>query len=127
MRMWVYAGVLVAASAGAALAQDVAAGEQSFNKCKPCHDIGEEAKIKLGPPLNGINGRKSAAYPDFNYSEPFKALGVTWDAAKFKQWVSGPGAMVPGTRMAFRRIKDGAAIANLWAYLSQYGADGKKK
>jgi cytochrome c len=127
MRMWVYAGVLVAASAGAALAQDVAAGEQSFNKCKPCHDIGEEAKIKLGPPLNGIDGRKSAAYPDFNYSEPFKGLGVTWDAAKFKQWVSGPGAMVPGTRMAFSGIKDDAEIANLWAYLSQYKADGTKK
>ena len=127
MRMWVYAGVLFAASAGAALAQDVAAGEQSFNKCKPCHDIGEDAKIKLGPPLNGIDGRKSAAYPDFNYSEPFKGLGVTWDAAKFKQWVSGPGAMVPGTRMAFSGIKDDAEIANLWAYLSQYKADGTKK
>ena len=127
MRMWVYAGVLVAASTGAALAQDVAAGEQSFNKCKPCHDIGEEAKIKLGPPLNGIDGRKSAAYPDFNYSEPFKGLGVTWGAAKFKQWVSGPGAMVPGTRMAFSGIKDDAEIANLWAYLSQYKADGTKK
>ena len=24
----------------------------------PCHDIGPDAKIKLGPPLNGIHGRK---------------------------------------------------------------------
>jgi cytochrome c len=125
--MWVYAGVLVAASAGAALAQDVAAGEQSFNKCKPCHDVGEDAKIKLGPPLNGIDGRKSATYPNFNYSDPFKALGVTWNAALFKQWVSGPGTMVPGTRMAFSGIKDDAEIANLWAYLSEYNAEGKKK
>jgi cytochrome c len=127
MRMWVYAGVLVAASAGAALAQDVTAGEQSFNKCKPCHDVGEDAKIKLGPPLNGIDGRKSAAYPNFNYSDPFKGLGVTWNATLFKQWVSGPGAMVPGTRMAFSGIKDDAEIANLWAYLTQYDAEGKKK
>jgi hypothetical protein len=22
--------------------------------CSPCHDIGQDAKIKLGPPLNGI-------------------------------------------------------------------------
>jgi cytochrome c len=127
MRMWVYAGVLVAASAGAALAQDVAAGEQSFNKCKPCHDIGEDAKIKLGPPLNGLDGRKSAAYPGFNYSDAFKGLGVTWNATLFKQWVSGPSAMAPGTRMAFSGLKDDAEIASLWAYLTQYNAEGKKK
>ena len=127
MRTWVYAGVLVAASAGAALAQDVAAGEQSFSKCKPCHDVGEDAKIKLGPPLNGIDGRKSATYDGFNYSDALKGLGVTWNAASFKQWVSGPSAMAPGTRMAFSGIKDDAEIANLWAYLTQYDADGKKK
>ncbi|HEV3371292.1 MAG TPA: c-type cytochrome [Xanthobacteraceae bacterium] len=127
MRTWVYAGVLVAASAGAALAQDVAAGEQSFSKCKPCHDVGEDAKIKLGPPLNGIDGRKSATYDGFNYSDALKGLGVTWNAASFKQWVSGPSAMAPGTRMAFSGIKDDAEIANLWAYLTQYKADGNKK
>jgi cytochrome c len=127
MRTWVFAGVLVVASAGAALAQDAAAGEQSFNKCKPCHDVGDEAKIKLGPPLNGINGRKSAAYPNFNYSEPFKGLGITWDAAHFKEWVTNPSAMAPGTRMAFSGIKDDQEIANLWAYLTQYDAEGKKK
>jgi cytochrome c len=127
MRTWVFAGVLVVASAGGALAQDAAAGEQSFNKCKPCHDVGEDAKIKLGPPLNGIDGRKSATYPGFMYSEPFKALGLTWNAALFKQWVTNPSAMAPGTRMAFSGIKDDAEIANLWAYLKQYDADGKKK
>jgi len=127
MRTWVYAGVLVAASAGGALAEDVAAGEQSFSKCKPCHDVGEDAKIKLGPPLNGIDGRKSATYDGFNYSDALKGLGVTWNAASFKQWVSGPSAMAPGTRMAFSGIKDDAEIANLWAYLTQYKADGNKK
>jgi len=127
MRTWVFAGLLVAASTGAALAQDAAAGEQSFNKCRPCHDIGPDAKIKLGPPLNGIDGRKSAAYPGFTYSDAFKALGVTWNAMLFKQWVSGPAVMAPGTRMAFSGIKDDQEIANLWAYLTQYDADGKKK
>jgi cytochrome c len=127
MRTWVFAGVLVVASAGAALAQDAAAGEQSFNKCKPCHDVGEEAKVKLGPPLNGISGRKSGSYNGFTYSEPFKGLGITWDAALFKQWITNPSAMAPGTRMAFSGIKDDQEIANLWAYLTQYDTEGKKK
>jgi cytochrome c len=127
MRTWVIAGVLVVASTGAALAQDVAAGEQSFNKCRPCHDVGEEAKIKLGPPLNGLNGRKAGIVEGFNYSDANKASGITWNTATFKQYITNPAAMVPGTRMAFGGIKDDTEIANLWAYVDQFAADGKKK
>jgi cytochrome c len=126
MRTWVLVGVIVAASTGAALAQDVAAGEQSFNKCRPCHDVGPEAKIKLGPPLNGIDGRKSASFPGFNYSDGMKSSGITWDKAKFLQWISGPQAMVAGTRMAFAGVQDEAERANIWAYVSQFKADGSK-
>ena len=126
MRKWVMAGLLVVASAGAALAQDVAAGEQSFNKCRPCHDVGPDAKVKLGPPLNGINGRKAGTYEGFNYSDPMKASGIVWDKAKFLQWVTNPQAMVMGTRMAFGGIPDDAERENLWAYVSQFKADGSK-
>jgi len=64
MRTLVIAGIVVAASTGTALAQDAAAGEQVFRRlCSPCHDIGPEAKVKLGPPLNGIEGR-TALTPD---------------------------------------------------------------
>jgi cytochrome c len=50
-----------AAMAGAALAQDVPAGETSFKKCAPCHDVGDAAKNKVGPMLNGFEGRKSGS------------------------------------------------------------------
>ena len=126
MRTWVLVGVILAASSGAALAQDAAAGEMSFNKCRPCHDVGPEAKIKLGPPLNGINGRKAASYDGFNYSDGMKSSGITWDKAKFLQWITGPQAMVPGTRMAFAGDQDEADRENLWAYVSQFKADGSK-
>jgi cytochrome c len=121
------AGVLVLASTTATLAQDVGAGETSFNKCRPCHDVGPDAKIKLGPPLNGIDGRKSASYEGFNYSDPLKNSGITWDKAKFLQWVENPGGTVPGTRMAFSGIKDEAERNSLWAYVSGFKADGSKK
>jgi cytochrome c len=127
MRTWVFAGLLVVASAGAALAQDAAAGEQSFGKCRPCHDVGDDAKIKLGPPLNGIEGRKAGTFEGFNYSDGVKAAGFNWDKAKFLQWISGPQAMIPGTRMAFSGVQDDAERQNLWAYVNQFKADGSKK
>ncbi|PZR93859.1 MAG: cytochrome c family protein, partial [Stutzerimonas stutzeri] len=37
-----------------ARAQDVAAGERSWNKCRACHQIGEGAKNLVGPQLNGL-------------------------------------------------------------------------
>jgi cytochrome c len=127
MRMWVIAGALVFASAGAALAQDVAAGEQSFNKCRPCHDVGEDAKIKLGPPLNGLDGRPAGSVAGFNYSDANKGSGIVWNKAKFIEYITNPQGVVPGTRMAFGGIKDPAEIANLWAYIDQFKADGSKK
>jgi cytochrome c len=39
----------IAVSAIMAVAQDVAAGEHSFNKCLPCHAIGPDAENKIGP------------------------------------------------------------------------------
>jgi len=53
--------MILATSAGQTLAQDLTAGEASFRKCQPCHDVGEAAKIKLGPELNGLDGRLSQA------------------------------------------------------------------
>ena len=41
------------------IAQDLTAGEAAFRKCQPCHDVGETAKNKLGPELNGLDGKKS--------------------------------------------------------------------
>jgi cytochrome c len=117
----------VVASTGTALAQDAAAGEQSFNKCRPCHDVGEDAKIKLGPPLNGLDGRKAGSYPGFNYSDANKASGITWNKDTFLKYIDNPAGLVPGTRMAFGGIKDPMEVANLWAYVNQYKADGTKK
>ena len=63
VRTWVIAGIALAASTGPILGQDVAAGEQVFKRlCSPCHEIGQGAKIKLGPPLNGIDDRKSGTF-----------------------------------------------------------------
>jgi cytochrome c len=112
---------------GAARAQDVAAGEQSFKKCLPCHSIGEGAKNKVGPELNGIDGRHSGSAPGYSYSEANKKSGITWTKETFLEYIKDPRAKIPGTKMIFPGIKNEKEAESLWAYLSQFGADGKKK
>jgi len=118
----------LAASTGSSLAQDAAAGEQVFKRfCVACHDIGPDAKIKLGPPLNGIDGRKSGTYEGFNYSEANKNSGITWNAESFPDYIRAPMQRIPGTKMAFVGIKNDKDIGDLWAYLKEFGPDGHKK
>jgi len=119
--------VIIASSAAvpAALAQDAAAGKSSFNKCLACHAIGEDAKNKVGPQLNGLNGRKSGTAPD--YTDANKNSGITWNEAEFKDYIKDPKAKIPGTKMAFAGIKNEKEASDLWAYLAQYDKDGKAK
>jgi cytochrome c len=128
LRIWAVVGIALAASSGPTLAQDAAAGEQVFKRlCSPCHEIGEGAKVKLGPPLNGIDGRKSGTFDGFNYSAANKSSGITWNEESFSKYIRAPMQEIPGTRMAFVGIKNDKDIAALWAYLKQFGADGAKK
>ena len=118
--------VVLAVSAGAALAQDMAAGEASFRKCQPCHDVGETAKNKLGPELNGLDGRKAGTAEGYAYSDSNKNSGIVWSEASFKEYLEDPQAKMPGTKMIFSD-KNEKEVADLWAYLKQFGADGKKR
>jgi len=128
MKTLMIAGIVVAASTGTALAQDAAAGEQVFKRlCSPCHDTGPDAKVKLGPPLNGLDGRKAGTYEGFNYSPANKSSGITWGEPGFDKYIRAPMQEMPGTRMAFVGIKNDKDIADLWVYLKQFGPDGAKK
>src|SRR3954463_4232297 len=118
---------LSAMASHAALAQDVAAGKTSFNKCLPCHSVGEGAKNKVGPELNGLNGRKAGTAPDYSYSDANKNSGLTWDEATFKDYIKDPRAKIPGTKMVFAGIKNEKEANDLWAFLVQYDKDGKTK
>ena len=127
MKSILMAAVALAAMAQAAQAQDAAAGEQSFKKCLPCHAIGEGAKTKVGPQLNGIDGRHSGTAEGYSYSDANKNSGITWNEATFKEYIKDPRAKVPGTKMIFAGIKNEKEVGDLWAYLASFGADGKKK
>jgi len=127
MKSLAIAGVVIVAAAGGALAQDLAAGENSFKKCLPCHSVGEDAKNKVGPVLNGLDGRKSGTIEGYNYTEANKNSGITWDDAQFREYIQDPRAKIKGTKMVFAGIKSENEITSLWAYLKQFDASGKKK
>ena len=110
-----------------ATAQDVAAGKTSFNKCMACHSIGEGAKNKVGPELNGLDGRKSGSTEGYSYSDANKNSGITWNESQFKEYIKDPKAKIPGTKMIFPGIKNEKEINDLWAFLAQYDKDGKTK
>ena len=120
------AGAALLSSMGVAMAQDAAAGEKVFAKCKICHQIGEGAKNMVGPALDGVVGRKAGSYPDYRYSDANKGSGITRDEATLKEYLKDPKAKVPGTKMFFPGLKSDDDIANVIAYLKQFGPDGKK-
>ena len=115
------------AGASSALAQDAAAGETSFKKCLACHSIGDGAKNKVGPVLNGLDGRHSGSIEGFSYSDANKNSGITWSKEQFLDYIKDPKAKIPGTKMAFAGIKNEKEAQDLWAYISQFDKDGKKK
>src|SRR5215472_17066914 len=118
--------VVLATSAGQTLAQDLTAGEASFRKCQPCHDVGEAAKNKLGPELNGLDGRKAGTTEGYDYSSGNKNSGIVWSEVSFKEYLQNPQDKIPGTKMILS-VKNEKELADLWGYLKQFGADGKRK
>src|SRR5258707_4555501 len=130
MKRLTLSGLVATASrlaAPVAPAQDVAAGKPSFNKCMACHAIGEGAKNKVGPELNGLDGRHSGTAEGYSYSDANKNSGITWNEAQFKDYIKDPKAKIPGTKMVFAGIKNEKADGDLSAVLSQYDKGGKKQ
>ena len=111
------------ALAGAASAQDVAAGEKTFNVCRACHEIGDRAKNLVGRVLNGVVGRKSGSYPGYAYSYANKNSGITWDEPTLTDTSRIPGPSFPVRRCFFRVSRKNDDIVNVIAFLKEHGSD----
>src|SRR5215472_14691010 len=100
----------------AAAAADVEAGKAKFKLCAICHSA-EAGKVKVGPSLFGIVGRKAGSLEGYSYSDAMKNYGKTWTAETLDTYLADPHTVVPGTKMIFPGIKDKTERANLIAYL----------
>lgn len=103
--------------AGAASAQDAAAGQKTFGmRCAVCH--GKEAQGgPMAPNLKGVVGRKAAAETYPRYSAAMKGSNLTWTNANLNDFLAAPAKKVPGTSMviALPQAKDRADVI---AYLA---------
>ena len=105
-------------------AADLSNGEAHFSLCRSCHTITTGGANMTGPNLHGVFGAKSAAKSNFTYSDALKAKGLTWDAVTLDQWLSGPQAFVPGTKMSFPGIKDANDRRDVIGYLKVASTGG---
>ncbi|GGB52858.1 cytochrome c [Roseibium aquae] len=120
----------LAAQAYAQDAGDPAAGESVFRKCQACHAIGEGARNKVGPQLNGIVGREAASVEGYKYSKPaVEHASVTgpWDEAEIVEYLADPSAFIGGrSKMAFK-LPNEKERADVVAYLATFNEDGTTK
>ena len=107
--------------AGSALAEgDAAAGEKIFKKCKACHQVGDGAKNRVGPMLNGIVSNEIASVDGFKYSKAFKAKkdeGLVWTGEELDAFLTKPKKYLKGTKMSFAGLKKEDQRADVIAYL----------
>ncbi len=111
------ANALLAALPAPYNAADLVNGEARFSLCKSCHTIVAGGANMTGPNLYGVVGVKAASKAGFNYSDALKAKGLTWDPATLDQWLAGPQAFVPGTKMSFPGLKDATDRRDVIGYL----------
>ena len=120
----VVASLVLAVLAAPAVADgDVAAGEKVFRKCKACHAVGEGAKNKVGPHLNGIVDNEIASVEGFKYSAVFlekKGEGFVWTVEELHAYLEKPRKYMPGNKMSFAGLKKEKDRQNVIAYIMTF-------
>lgn len=87
--------VAVAMMGGTAFAEagDPAKGEKVYKKCRACHMVGDNAKNRVGPALNGVIGRKAGTGEKYKYSKLMVAAGeagLEWTEEELAKYVADP-------------------------------------
>lgn len=101
----------------------IAAGEKVFRKCAACHQVGDDAKDRAGPVLNGVVGRALGAREGFKYSKAMTdagAEGVAWTEENLAEFLKSPRGFLKGTNMAFAGLKTDEDLKAITAYLASH-------
>ena len=114
---------LAPAGAGAEEIGDVERGADLYTQCVGCHEVGEGARDRIGPQLNGIFGRRAGAIEGYRYSPAMDRMGadgLTWTLETLDAYLENPRILVSGTRMSFRGMREPQDRADVLAYLRIY-------
>ncbi|MEL7525563.1 MAG: cytochrome c family protein [Pseudomonadota bacterium] len=126
-RLLMIAGsAILALTAHASAEGDPVKGEKVFKKCGACHAVGENAKNKVGPQLNGVVGSPWGRIDGYKYSKALIELGdgKVWDEETLSVYLTKPRDLIPKGKMAFAGLRKEEDRANVIAYLAQYKEDG---
>ena len=112
----ILSGVVCATLAIGASGKDPERDREAFEKrCAGCHALD---KMKAGPPLRGVYGRKAGRDPKFTYSDAVRNSSLIWDESTLDRWLTDTEIVIPDNDMAFR-LNDPAERASIIAYLRQ--------
>ena len=93
-------------------------GERISRKCSACHTFVQgDTAAKQGPNLWNIVGSEVASVPGYDYSSALLDLGGVWSYDRLSEYLAGPRAYAPGTKMTFAGISDIAERADLIAWM----------
>ena len=97
------------------------AGERLFAQCKTCHEVGEGARHKIGPHLDGIIGRVAGTMDGFKYSTAMREAGeagLAWDREALDSYLAKPRDFIKGNRMSYRGMVDAEDRETLIGWLA---------
>jgi cytochrome c2 len=66
--------------------------------CAHCHSLNGE--MGVGPPLDGVAGRRIAEVPKFGYSPALAGQRGTWNDLNLNAFILNPVGFAPGTTMS---------------------------
>ena len=101
-------------------AANVAAGQETAQRCLQCHVWDKGGPNKIGPDLYGIIGRPRASHPGFDYSSAMTAKGGTWTYDEIFRFLRSPGRYIPGTKMTFVGLPRAQDRLNLIAFMRSW-------
>jgi cytochrome c len=84
-------------------------------------------KTKSGPNSMASTAARPARCQISTIPDANKNSGIVWNEATFGDYIKNPAAKVPDTKMIFPGIKNEQQAKDLWAYISQFDADGNSK